>query len=49
MNHLYDDDMITSIIDTYREAIKNYLNVSDNEIQCFIFEKEKNQFNFYIP
>ena len=41
MNHLYDDDMITTVIDNYREAIKNYLNVSDNEMQCFIFEKEK--------
>ena len=39
--HLYDDELITTIIDTYREAIKNYFNVSDNEVQCFIFEKEK--------
>lgn len=39
--HLYDDDMINTIINTYREAIRNYLNVSDNEVQCFIFEKEK--------
>ena len=41
MNHLYDDDMIFNIVDSYREAIKHYLNVSDNEIQCFIFEKTK--------
>ncbi len=41
MNHLYDDDMLFKIVDNYREAIKHYLNVSDNEIQCFIFEKNK--------
>ena len=41
MNHLYDDDMIFNIVDNYREAIKHYLNVSDNEVQCFIFEKNK--------
>ena len=41
MEHLYDDDMIFTIVDSYREAIKHYLNVSDNEIQCFIFEKTK--------
>jgi P4 family phage/plasmid primase-like protien len=41
MDHLYDDDMIFNIVDSYREAIKHYLNVSDNEIQCFIFEKNK--------
>ncbi len=39
--HLYDDNIIISIIDAYREAIKTYLNVSDNEIQCCIFEKDK--------
>jgi P4 family phage/plasmid primase-like protien len=41
MDHLYDDNMIINIVDYYKEAIKNYLNVSDNELQCFIFEKEK--------
>ena len=41
MDHLYDDDMIFNVVDSYREAIKHYLNVSDNEIQCFIFEKNK--------
>ncbi len=41
MNHLYDDDMLFKIVDNYREAIKHYLNVSDNEIQCFVFEKNK--------
>ncbi len=41
MNHLYDDNMIFKIVDNYRKAIKHYLNVSDNEVQCFIFEKNK--------
>jgi P4 family phage/plasmid primase-like protien len=41
MNHLYDDDMIFNIVNNYRDAIRHYLNVSDNEIQCFIFEKNK--------
>ncbi len=40
-NHLYDDDMIFNIVDNYREAINHYLNVSDNEVQCFVFEKTK--------
>jgi P4 family phage/plasmid primase-like protien len=40
-DHLYNDDIITNIIDNYREAINHYLNVSDNEVQCFVFEKNK--------
>jgi hypothetical protein len=41
VEHLYDEDMVTKVIEYYREAINMYLNVSENELQCFIFEKEK--------
>ncbi len=39
--HMYDEEMISKIILMYRNAINKYLDVSDNELQCFVFEKEK--------
>ena len=36
---LYDYDMIIQIIDIYRDGIKNYLDVSDEELEVSIFEK----------
>lgn len=39
-NRLYDDNLLIQIINMYRDAINEYLVVSDNEVQCFIFEKE---------
>ena len=41
VEHIYDENMITNIINYYRESINKYLNVSDNELQCFVFEKDK--------
>ncbi len=39
--HMYDDDMILRVIDIYRECISTYMNVTENEQQCFVFEKEQ--------
>ncbi len=39
--HLYDEDMVIKIVDIYREAMRKYLMVKDNEIQCFVFEKKQ--------
>lgn len=36
---LYDEKIILEIIDYYRQSIKKYLDVSDSELQCFVFEK----------
>ena len=36
---LYDDNIINQIIIKYRETIQKYLKVSNNELTCFIFEK----------
>lgn len=38
---LYDNNLILNIVNIYRKAINKYLDVSDNELQCFVFEKEK--------
>lgn len=37
---LYDDDMIVEVVENYREGIKKYLNVSDEQLKVCIFEKE---------
>jgi len=38
---LYGEDMLQNIATYYREAIQYYLDVSENETQCFVFEKEQ--------
>ena len=38
---LYDDNMIVEIVDYYREGIKNYLDISDDQLKVCIFEKDK--------
>jgi len=38
-NRLYDDTMINQIIIEYRKGIQNYLKVTNNELSCFVFEK----------
>lgn len=38
---LYSDDMILDIIGKYREAITKFLNTTDNNMTCILFEKEK--------
>jgi len=40
-NRLYDDDMIVEVIDLYREGIKKYLDVSNEQLKVCIFEKDK--------
>ena len=40
-NRLYNNEMILLIIDTYREALKNYLKLDDYELYASIFEKRK--------
>jgi len=37
---LYDDDMIVEVIEDYREAIKKYLDVSNNQLLVAIMEKK---------
>lgn len=37
---LYDDDMIVEVVENYREGIKKYLNVSDEQLKVCIFEKD---------
>jgi P4 family phage/plasmid primase-like protien len=37
---LYDDDMIVEVVEYYREAIKHYLDVSDNQLKVCIMEKK---------
>uniref|UniRef100_A0A6C0J3J8 SF3 helicase domain-containing protein n=1 Tax=viral metagenome TaxID=1070528 RepID=A0A6C0J3J8_9ZZZZ len=37
---LYNNDTILQIIDIYRDAIKKYCDVNDNNLNCFVFEKE---------
>ena len=39
--HLYDNELINNIIEIYRTSIKKYLNTTDNDLICFVFEKEK--------
>jgi len=36
---LYDNTIIHTIISKYQAAIKKYLKVTKNELQCFVFEK----------
>jgi len=38
---LYDDELIINIINIYRNSIKKFLNASDKELECFVFEKSK--------
>lgn len=38
---LYNDDMILQIIKLYREGIKKYLDVGDDELEVSIFEKSE--------
>ena len=40
MNRLYDMDMIKLVILKYRSALQKYLNVTENELICFVFEKD---------
>lgn len=37
---LYNQDMIDSIISIYREKIQKYLQVTDNNMTCILFEKD---------
>lgn len=39
--HIYDDTMLETVVSLYREAITYYLELTDNEAQCFVFEKEQ--------
>ena len=38
---LYNDEMIKLVIDTYRQALNNYLDLSEEEISVSLFEKSK--------
>ena len=38
-NRLYDDNMINQIIIEYRTSIQKYLKATNNELSCFVFEK----------
>ncbi len=38
---LYDNNMIINVINVYRNAIKEYLNTTDENLKCLVFEKEK--------
>lgn len=38
-SRLYDDKFIKLLVDKYRTSIKKYLNVTDMELTCFVFEK----------
>ena len=40
-DRLYNDTMISTIIEKYRKAIKKYLKTTENEMTSFVFEKEK--------
>ena len=37
---LYDEDMIVEVVELYREGIKQYLDVSDEQLKVSIFEKD---------
>ncbi len=41
ISHLYDNDFIFKIIGIYRNCINKFLKVKDNDMECFLFEKEK--------
>ena len=38
---LYSDEMIENIISVYRNMIKKYLKVTDNDLKCILFEKSE--------
>jgi|SaaInlStandDraft_7_1057024.scaffolds.fasta_scaffold04376_1 P4 family phage/plasmid primase-like protien len=38
---LYENDIILEVIKIYRNIIQKYCNPTDEELECFIFEKEK--------
>ena len=38
---LYNQELVLQVIEIYRDAIKKYCEPSDEELECFVFEKEK--------
>ena len=39
--HIYNNELILSIINHYKTSINQYLDINDNELQCYMFEKTK--------
>jgi len=37
----YTHDIVNNIVEIYNQAIRTYLDVSDNDMECFLLEKEK--------
>merc|ERR1711991_196350 len=40
-SRLYDEDFIMTTIELYRQGIKKYLDVNDNQLNICVFEKEE--------
>lgn len=41
IKRIYDNKMVIELINIYRDCIKKYCKLTNNEITCFLFEKDK--------